>query len=187
MKHLLAATAGCVLLGLTPNAYADTPQEIVTEVSDTARQGLADNILSSEELETLLERVDVDGVARFALGKYADDLSDEAFNPYLDAFREYLKIQMQDYLGDFADASVEITASQQRGQQVIVETDVRRADGETVNVNWRLKKAGTDWQIIDVEAMNLWLAIEQRAQFIAELDKNGGDINALTENLKTKS
>lgn len=62
-------------------------------------------------------------------------------------------------------------------------TSVTNADGEQLPVSWRVKSFDGDWQIIDVEFEGLWLVIEQRAQFQATLDANGGDVGALADSL----
>jgi phospholipid transport system substrate-binding protein len=67
-----------------------------------------------------------------------------------------------------------------------------------MDVRWRVQGKEGSYQVVDV-ALNLdgnliWLAIEQRAQFIALLDKNNGSadkliakINSMTADLKSKT
>ncbi|MEM1086612.1 MAG: ABC transporter substrate-binding protein [Pseudomonadota bacterium] len=176
-----------LLLSGTAHAAADDPTEIVETVTEEAQDSLVDKKLTSAETERLLEDVDVDGIARFALGKYAKSFSDAEYNAYEAAFRTYLRGQMEEHLAQFSSSEVDIVDETQRGSQTIIETKVTRADGEVMNVNWRLRRSSAGWEIIDVEAMNLWLAIEQRAQFLAELDQNGGDLGALVQTIKAKS
>lgn len=176
-----------LLLSGAATAAADNPTEIVETVTEEAQDSLSDKTLTTAETERLLEDVDVDGIARFALGKYAKSVSDADYEAYETVFRSYLKGQMEQHLAQFSSSDVDIVDETRRGSQIIIETKVTRADGEVMDVNWRLRRSSEGWEIIDVEAMNLWLAIEQRAQFLAELDQNGGDLGALVQTIKAKS
>lgn len=179
---ILSATAFTFALGGVAED-ATSSSKIVEEISGKTVNFLADDQLEAQEMERLLAYVDVDGIARFALGKYGARISDDAYSAYEKAFRGYLKSQIQEHLTRFSDGDVQVEDSIQRGNQSIVETTVTKPDGETLKVNWRLRKTDMGWEVIDVEAMNLWLAIEQRAQFQAELDASGGDIQSLIRNL----
>jgi len=94
---------------------------------------------------------------------------------------------MREQLDRFAGGEIEIEDANKRGNQSIIETKVTKPDGETLNVNWRLRRSSEGWEVIDIEAMNLWLAIEQRAQFKAELEAANGDIDVLIATLAAKS
>lgn len=183
-RTIIAATA----LTLTFPAFAQTaPTDLVETLSDQTMTYLDDQTLTDAEIDRLLTDVDVDGIARFALGKYFKRVEASDYEAYEDAFRTYLRGQMRDHLSRFAGGEMTVEDENQRGNQVIVETKVTRADGETLDVNWRLRNSDKGWEVIDVEAMNVWLAIEQRAQFQTELDKSGGDLSALTATLRATS
>lgn len=175
------------LIATVAVAHAETPIQIVEEITEEAQVSLADSRISETEMMKLLEDVDVDGIARIALGKYAKRVHADAYGDYETAFRAYLKIQLQDHLARFSGGDLNTVDTTSHGRQTIVETRVTKSDGETIDVNWRLRRSSDTWEIIDIEAMNLWLAIEQRAQFTAELDQNNGDVNALISTLKAKS
>lgn len=183
-KILIAATA----LAISFPAFAQSePTDLVETLSDQTMTFLDDETLTNTEIDRLLADVDVDGIARFALGKYFKRIEAAEYETYEDAFRTYLRGQMRDHLLRFAGGEMKVEDENQRGNQVIVETRVARADGETLDVNWRLRNSDAGWEVIDVEAMNVWLAIEQRAQFQAELDKSGGDMSALIATLRATS
>ena len=186
MKNLLTLSVAVAFLPLM-EATAQKPVEIVEDLSNFTQESLEDKNLDNAEIDQLLEDIDVDGIARFVLGKYSKSLSTQDYNAYEAAFRVYLRGQLSEHLEKFAGVDVNVIDSTQRGAQTIVETRVAKSDGEILNVNWRLRRSDNGWEVIDIEAMNMWLAIEQRAQFLAALDQNGGDINALISDIKAKS
>lgn len=174
---------------LLPSAWADqnAAVNLVQQLAEDTQENLADNDLSASDIDRIMDEIDVDGVAAFVLGKYAETTTAEEYDAYEIAFRTYLRGQLQTHVEKFAGVGVQVTDTAERGSQSIVETRVTKADGETAEIKWRLRRSGAGWQVIDIEAMDLWLAIEQRAQFVAELDQNGGDISALISTLKSKS
>ena len=62
-----------------------------------------------------------------------------------------------------------------------------RARGEPVRVDWRLAPEGQSWKIIDVIIEGVSMAITQRDDFAATVQRNGGRIGPLIEQLREKS
>jgi len=181
MRTFLLATSSLVVsFGSTAQ---ERPVDLVEELSEQTMDFLEDNQLDASEVDRLLDDVAVGGIARFALGKYSSRISQDDYRDYEVAFRAYLKGQLRDQLTRFSEGDIEIDDTNRRGNQSIIETTVTKPDGEKLEVNWRLRKSSEGWEVIDVEAMNLWLAIEQRAQFQAELDGSGGNIKSLIQTL----
>ena len=48
---------------------------------------------------------------------------------------------------------------------------MKPADGDEMTVRWRVMERDGAWRVVDVEVSGLWLAIEQRAQIAAIMDK----------------
>jgi ABC-type transporter MlaC component len=50
-------------------------------------------------------------------------------------------------------------------------------------VQWRLLRTGEVWKVVDVsliiEGNEIWLAQQQQRDFLAELDRNNGNIRSL--------
>lgn len=182
--HALMALTFCTGL----HAIAEPPIDFVEAATREAVLYLEDGRLAPEEAQELLSYVDVTAIARFALGRYVRQVDDATFAAYRDAFERHLVDQLQTHLAQLSDGEVVIEGTVPRGDdQAIVHTEVTATDGDVMNVNWRLRRDDGTWEVIDVEAMGLWLAIEQRAQFSAELDRNGGDVAALTRMIELKA
>jgi phospholipid transport system substrate-binding protein len=49
-------------------------------------------------------------------------------------------------------------------------------NGSPITLRWRVIERGGKWSVVDLEFAGLWLAIEQRAQVSAILDRPGADI-----------
>lgn len=185
MTSQIATFAASLLLLAAPALTAtaeESPEKIVREATQQASAFMNDGNLSNNEARKMIRFLDVDRIARFALGRHVRSMSTDQYAEYKGAFSRYLREQLQDHLEDFSGSDVRIEKTVARSaSDVIVETSVVDPSGE--NVNWRIRQRDGKWGIVDVEAMDLWLAIEQRAQFTAKLDANGGDVDALINDI----
>jgi len=67
--------------------------------------------------------------------------------------------------------------------EVVVRTEVR-GQGEPIQLDYRLEKAGEGWKIYDVNVGGFWLVEAYKGQFAKDL--NAGGIDALITTLATK-
>jgi phospholipid transport system substrate-binding protein len=68
--------------------------------------------------------------------------------------------------------------------EVVVRTEVR-GQGEPIQLDYRLEKAGEGWKIYDVNVGGFWLVEAYKGQFAKDL--NAGGIDALITTLATKN
>lgn len=184
------AIAGAILAMalVAPPALArsdNSAAAVVSTAVDRTTSALQDANISDAEADQILELIDLERVAQFTLGKHwraADDASRAAFNT---AFRDYARVQLREHLSGFADAKVEVvrTVERQAGDAIVV-TNVTGVDSKQHVVSWRVHDR-QGWKISDIEVSGLWFAIEQRAQFQAVLDQNGGNIEDLISRMAT--
>ncbi len=122
--------------------------------------------------------IDVPAVARFTLGKHANRVTAEEQGRFTDAFRHFLSGSFKDNASTFRDAEIEVLGSKDRSpKDSIVETRVRQKGEDPMTVRWRVIEREGEWRVVDVEVLGLWLAIEQRAQIAAILDRPRATIN----------
>ena len=141
---------------------------------------------------------DFDAISNFVIGKYSRRFSQADLTRYRTAFRNYAMAVYENELDAYRGEAVTVKNSVDRTQtDSIVNTVIERQDGRDMDVRCRVQGKQGNYQVVDV-ALNLdgnliWLAIEQRAQFIALLDQNNGSadmlisrINAMTADLKSR-
>ena len=99
-------------------------------------------------------------------------------------FREYALAVYENELDAYRGEAVLVKDSVDRSEKdSIVNTVIKRDDGKDMDVRWRVLTRDGEYQVVDV-ALNLdgnliWLGIEQRAQFLALLDRTNGSASAL--------
>lgn len=141
---------------------------------------------------------DFDAISNFVIGKYSRRFNEADLKRYRTAFRNYALAVYENELDAYRGEGVTVKNSVDRSAtDSIVNTVIKRQDGRDMDVRWRVMGKEGNYQVVDV-ALNLdgnliWLAIEQRAQFIALLDQNNGSadvlinkINGMTADLKTR-
>lgn len=207
VKRFIQATlaAAAISAGAALPAFADARTEAyVQKNASEVLKSLNNPKLSATERTAAFSAymdkfTNLDAVSNFVIGKYARRFSEAELVKYRKAFREYALAVYEFQLDAYRGEAVVVKDSVDRSEtDSIVNTVIKRADGQTMDVRWRVQGKEGNYQVIDV-ALNLdgnliWLAIEQRAQFIALLDKNNGSadkliakINSMTADLKSKT
>ena len=187
-RMTLAAGLSAVFLAGAAIADADT-EAYVEENANIVLDTLNDPALDAEArtakfAEYMNEFTDLDAVSNFVIGKYARQFSEEELARYRKAFRDYALAVYENELDRYRGERVEVQGSVDRSpRDSIVDTRIPREDGQAMDVRWRVLNRNGEYQVVDV-ALNIdgnliWLAIEQRAQFLALLDRTGGSVDAL--------
>lgn len=195
MKRLISpAIALAALFALAMPAFADAKTEAyVQKNASEVLASLNDPSLNADErtakFNAYMDKfTDMEAVANFAIGKYARRFTESELAEYHKVFREYAlavyEIQLDAYRGE----AVVVKNSVDRSEtDSIVNTVIKRQDGQDMDVRWRVLTRDGGYQVVDV-ALNLdgnliWLGIEQRAQFIALLDRTNGSAKALIDKI----
>ncbi len=147
-------------------------------------------------VEALVDKyVDMNRVAKFALGQYVRQASEAQMAAYLPLFRTYATSVYQSTLDPYTGEALEVVDSVDRSERdFIVNSQVVGAkpgsEYADLVVHWRVYRAADGKQsIVDAGASGVWLAIEQQSTFKSVIANNGGGaagIDALIADLKTK-
>lgn len=194
-----AAFVSAVAAAMISPAHADQAAEtFVAGILEEANAIFADNNVASRDaaVETLVDRyVDMERVAKFALGQYVRQATPDQLAVYLPLFRRYATSVYQSTLETYSGQQLAVTDSIDRNERdIIVNSKVVGAKtGDryaNLVVSWRVyRKPDGAQAIVDAGAEGVWLAIEQQSQFKSIIANNGGGekgIDALIADLKTK-
>jgi len=197
---LRAVVIGAVFAAIVAPAYADkAAEDYVSAVLEEANSIFADTDDTSRNaaVETLVDKyVDMERVARFALGQYVRQASPEQMSVYVPLFRKYATSVYQSTLENYSGQRLVVTNSIDRNERnFIVNSKVIGAKpGDSyadLVVSWSVyRKPDGEQKIVDAGAEGVWLAIEQQSQFKSVIANNGGGakgIDALIADLKTKT
>ena len=186
-KWILSASL-LAMTAMPAFADANTEEYVRTNANDVLASLNAPGLTAEERREQFQTYMDeftnLDAVAKFAIGKYSKRFTPEEMDLYLTTFRNYALVVYEFYFNEYRGRDVKVVGSTDRNaRDSIVDTEIVRADGQELEVRWRVLNRGGKYQVVDValnaEGNLIWLAIEQQAQFLSILDKSNGSVDAL--------
>lgn len=198
-RRALLSVVGGVLLGFgavdaraVENEFAHGAAEFIESLADRAIELLAVPDLPEQEREQrfrilLGEAVDTPTVARFVLGGYWRQATEEERGLYLKLFEDLLVKRFAHRFAQFPDVEVRIDEVRGGGaNDVIVMTEIRRPEKRPVRIGWRVWRAAGDYKIVDVLVMGVSMAVIQRSVFTTVIHSSGGEIEGLLQSMRKK-
>jgi len=196
-RVFVAAAAGlllAVLLAPAPARSIETAIAFIRTLGDTAIRELAPNDLTPAKREAkfreLLEaNFDLPRITRFVLGRYARRASDADLEKFKTLYED---LAVLTYAQMFAAYAGQVfTVNKQLGapgdKYVMVVSELTEANGTlTARLDWQVLVERSRYAVVDVRVEGVSMAIAQRDEFTAFLDKNNGDMSALLKELAGK-
>jgi phospholipid transport system substrate-binding protein len=187
---LFLATA----LGAKPVEGANTVAKFIEELGDKAILQLGDPKISDAEREErfrelLRKNFDVPRITRFVLGRYARKVSDQQFAEFRKLYEDIAVLTYAHLFASYAGQSFKVKreVGDPGDRYKMVMTEVQPGNGKPpVKLDWQVKVNGGSYAVVDIRVEGASMAITQREEFTAVLDKNGGDIGDLLAQLKTR-
>lgn len=142
------------------------------------------------QLVAFMERVvDVDGVARFVLGRYWRSASPQEQERYIQVFRQALTNGVLIRLGNYTGGGVALEAvrADPAADGVHVSTRITKPGSPPYNVTWVVDDGpGGQPKIVDVIAEGVSLRQTTRSDYASFLQRNGGNLDALVQALQAQ-
>jgi len=193
-RILLALTALLGLLG-APALAATAPDQAVSLVTTTGNQlvglinGGADNATRRAALQSIVDsNVDVDGIAKFCLGRFWRTATPAQQQDYLAVFHATLMRNLTANLGDYQGVTFTVGQVMPRDDgSVAVQTVLTRPNNAPNNVQWVVTDAGGSPKIADLIVEGTSMRLTTRSEYSSYLQNNGNDVDALIAALKAKA
>lgn len=183
-RFCVAAGIAAVFAGGQAHAQAVERASAFVKVTCDSLTGVVNGAGSLAQKRVALTRildtaVDVDGVARFCLGRFARQATPDQMGRYLQAFHGVLSANIAAKLGEFTGVRVTVVRGRQLEQDAHVTTTVERPNNPPTAVDWIVGQPAANPKIIDVVAEGTSLRLTQRQDYAAYLSRNNNDIDAL--------
>jgi len=139
--------------------------------------------------EFMLGTNDIRRIAIFTLGQYANSTSPADMEDFVKAFTDYATAVYETRLGKYKGQTLKVTGSNDRAaDDSVVNAIVVNPTAPSANpirAAFRIRAgAGGKSIITDMQVEGVWLAINQRSDFIGFLQQNRGSVPALATNLR---
>jgi phospholipid transport system substrate-binding protein len=167
--------------------------DFLSELSRQAIEKLADTSVGEAERKQRFRELmetgfDLEAIGKFVLGFNWRRASPEQRQNFIDAFED---MQIQRFLpmfSGYAGEKLEITKvrhDESKSELLFVDTRVKRPEGEPVFIEWRLRRRSHRYQILDVKAEGVSMALTLRAEYGQVVQNHG--IDGLIDRLRKKA
>ncbi len=133
------------------------------------------------------EAVDVDGIARFCLGRFWRTAAPQQQQQFSQLFHAVLLNNITGKLGQFQGVTFNPTNTTQQEGNSLVGTTIRRPNQQPNNVQWVVSQATGRPRIIDVIAEGISLRVTQRSDYAAFISRNNNDLDALINAMRQQT
>ena len=115
-------------------------------------------------------------MARLAVGSSWATLSEAQRQQVTESFGRYISAIYADRFDSFAGQKLQVTGEQPTAAGVMVHSQIVKANGEAVNVDYMMRRNGTAWLISDIYLDGAISEVAtRRSEFAATLKKQGID------------
>ena len=188
---LLLAVA--VLAAPAPSRAADDPAGFISDLGQRTVQVLAAKVSESEreaQFRAIFdEGFDVPAISRFVLGNYWRIATEEQRRTFITLFGAYVVHAYAVRFNEYSGQQLKVTSARAEGDDsALVQSLIAQPSGAPpLRVDWRVGKTEKGFKINDVVVEGVSMAVTQRQEFSAVIQRNGGEIDALLKLLRQKT
>jgi phospholipid transport system substrate-binding protein len=192
LRLLILVIGVSLAAGGLGRAASTDPATFINELVDQALKALDNKQLSNEDrarqFRDLLDHdFDMARIARFVLGRYWNEASEQDRQQFQKLFEEYVVRGYAQRFSDYSGEKVKITGSRAEGEtSTVVQSQIIRTDGAPpAKVDWRVRKVDDGFKIVDVDVEGVSMVITQREEFSSVIQRSGG-LAGLNKTLQEK-
>jgi len=163
----------------------------IQSVVNRAAKTLGGDLTKEQRVEKLKdiarETVDIDGIGRYTLGSYKNEITDSQMKEYKVLFRQYFLKSFSSRLAEYSNPEIEVNSKKKLNENytMVFSTLVSTEQRPEVKIDWRVSTKDSDnLLIMNLVIEGLSLARTQKEEFSSIIQNNDGDINALFSTLK---
>lgn len=176
MSASMSVLTMLLLSGVTPPTATDAIKARDAEIR--AALPASGKTLTPEvkkRVETILTRaVDLEGMAKAALGKHWEAQSKAKQREFLDVFRTAFRNAISGQTDYYKSSTTVFGPEEKDGERIKIPTTLT-VKGEPTHVVYTMKQEGNDWRIVDITVDEVSTVENYRASFGRIITKEGFD------------
>jgi phospholipid transport system substrate-binding protein len=187
-----AAGLGLAMLSCSVHAAAATSGETVQELYDALLSMMKNgHTLGSSgrftQLDPVIRRTfDISAMARLSVGTSWTTLTEAQRQQVTDSFARYISATYADRFDGYAGQKLQVTGEQPTAAGVMVKSQITKANGEAVKVDYMMRRSGETWLISDIYLDGAISEVATRRSEFAAILRNQG-IDGLIAALNRKA
>ena len=191
-RGALATMAGGVAVAFTSPAFALTEDQarklvdrLTADVMSVINSGKSEPAMYKDFEAIFAKYADVPIIAQSTLGVAWRSASASEQAAYVAAFRGYMARKYGRRFREFIGSEIKVTGARKEKSFYVVDSTVKLQGSAPFEVNWLVSdKSGKDLMFnLIIEGINMM--VSEREEIGLMLDKNGGNVSKLIEQLKT--
>jgi phospholipid transport system substrate-binding protein len=179
--------------GLARAADVADPAKFIDSLVDNALQTLRNPGLPDGEREArlgsmLTQNFDIPRIARYVLGRYWLSASDDERKAFVHLFERWIVRTYAARLGQYTTtATVKVTGARPESDTgAVVMSQIIRPSGPPTKIEWRVRREGDAYRVLDIDVEGVSMALSEREQVAATIQRNGGTVASLNRTLAAK-
>jgi len=196
MRRWFLIGAYVLIVGISisarPAAAAADPATVITSLGNQALEALGKNVDPTSRVarfrHLFSEDFDVPGIARFVLGRYWRVATEPQQQEFVKLFADYIALAYSNRLAEYSGETLQVTGSRPAPDGSVVSSEIVRPNGAPpAKVDWLLTQHDGVYKISDVVVEGVSMAVTQRSEFAAVIQRNGGQVQGLITVLRQKT
>ncbi len=177
---------------LTTQGQGDA-KEFIVNLGKEATSLLTSKTISSTERKTRFKELfkshfSTKSIAKFCLGRYWRQATDEEKQEYIDLFDDSVA---DNYASKFSqynpeDQFIVSTTRALTDGGIKVNSRLQTPDGYPITIVWLVYKKDTSFKIFDVLLEGVSMSVTQRSEYASIIERSGGKISGLISALQNK-
>jgi phospholipid transport system substrate-binding protein len=185
---ILVVVAG-ILTAVGPVA-AESPVDFIRTMGNQGLAVIRSNATMDQKAayfhQLLRQDFDLTDISRFVLGSYWRVASEEQRQEFRSLLEDHIVRFYGKRFGESGGENLRVTGSRADAAGVIVTSQIIRPQGAPIEVDWRLEASDGRYKISDVIIDRVSMALTQRSEFAAIIQRGGGQVSALLATLREK-
>ena len=177
---------------VTASEFSNGAEKFIQSLVNQAVPALSGKSLSDKERQYNFRKIlrayfDVDGIGKWALGRYWRKATKGERSEYLVLFEDLIVGTYANRFKNYSNEKLAVYGTTSRGQVAIVNSHLKQDNQKPIRVDWRVKFPDGKYKIFDIIVEGVSMIQTQRSEFSSVIRRNGGKVSGLLAALRQKS
>ena len=172
--------------------FTDGAEKFIVSLADDAISSLTSKSLTEKERQKqfrvlLNSYFDINGIGKWALGRYWRKTSKSERSEYLVLFENLIVSTYANRFSQYTKEKLSVKGSSSRGKFALVKSQINGGKEKPIRIEWRVTFPDGNYKIFDIVVEGVSMVRTQRSEFSSVIRRNGGKISVLLAALRKKT